>query len=145
MCDQRRLRWDCAQVQSRQSLPFLCTQNNGRWKTSEGSGETVHKCSLINLLLLTNTNNWNGWPANAQRRFYTSAVSSDSFLLAHTKNVGWVTSEDSGEIVHKCSLVRYFPARTHKKCRMSDHRRLRGDCTQVQSRQMLSCSHTQKM
>ena len=47
-----------------------------RQVTTEGSGETVHKCSLVKI------------------------------FLAHTKNGRCVTNEGSGETVHKCSLVK---------------------------------------
>ena len=42
-----------------------------------------------------------------------------------------MTREDSEEIVHRCSLVRVFPAPLHNIRSISDQRRFRGDCTQV--------------
>ena len=52
-----------------------------------------------------------------------------------------MTNEGSGETVQKCSLVKIFLAHT-QKWRMSDHRRFRRDCAQVQSCQNLLSSHT---
>ena len=49
-----------------------------------------------------------------------------------------MTREGSEEIVHRCSLVRVFPALLHNIRSISDQRRFRGDCTQVQSCQSLS-------
>ena len=54
-----------------------------------------------------------------------------------------MTREDSEEIVHRCNLVIVFPALLHNIRSISDKRRLRGDCTQVQSCQSLPCSLTQ--
>ena len=44
-----------------------------------------------------------------------------------------MTREGSEEIVHRCSLVIVFSALLHNIRSISDQRRLRGDCTQVQS------------
>ena len=50
--------------------------------------------------------------------------------------------EGSGETVHKCSLVRVFPTHIHPIRSISDQLRLRGNLAQVQSHQILHCSHT---
>ena len=54
-----------------------------------------------------------------------------------------MTREDSEEIVHRYSLVIVFPAPLHNIRSISDQRRLRGDCTQVQSCHSLPCSLSQ--
>ena len=54
-----------------------------------------------------------------------------------------MTREGSGEIVHRCSLVIDYSAPLHSIRSISDQRRLRGDCTQVQSCHSLPCSLTQ--
>ena len=54
-----------------------------------------------------------------------------------------MTREGSEEIVHRCSLVIVFSALLHNIRSISDQRRLRGDCTQVQSCHSLPCSLTQ--
>ena len=54
-----------------------------------------------------------------------------------------MTRGGSEEIVHRYSLVRVFPASLHNIRSISDQRRLRGDCTQVQSCQSLPHSFTQ--
>ena len=114
--DQRRLRWDCEQVQSRQNLP----------------------CSLT-------YNMESKWPAKAQMRLCRSTVSSESPLLTYTQYGDIMTSEGSDETVHKCSLVRISPAHLHTIWSLNDQRRFRWDCVQVHSRQKLPCSLTHNM
>ena len=114
--DQRRLRWDFAQVQSRQNLP----------------------CSLTH-------NMEPKWPAKAQMRLCTRTVLSESPLLTYTQYGAIMTSEGSDETVHKCSLVRISPAYLHTIWSLNDQRRLRWDCVHVHSRQKLPCSLTYNM
>ena len=82
--------------------------------TREGSGEIVHRCSLVRVFpaLLHNIRSIN-----------------DQRILR-------------GD-VHRCSLVIVFSAPLHNIMSISDQRKLRGDCTQVQSCQSLPCSLTQ--
>ena len=54
-----------------------------------------------------------------------------------------MTREGTEEIVRRCSLVRVLPAPLHNIRSINDQRRLRVDCTQVQSCQSLPCSLTQ--
>ena len=187
----------CAQVQSRQNLPCSHT-HNGAYVARQGSGEIVHKCSLVRIFPAHIHTMGHMWPGKVQGRLCTSAVSSESSLLtytlwgicgqarfrgdcaqahsrqnlpcSHTHNGAYVARQGSGEIVHKCSLVRIFPAHIHTMGQMwpgkvqgrlctsalssesslltytllgiCEQARFRGDCAQVQSRQNLPCSHT---
>ena len=135
-----RFRGDCAQAQSRQNLPCSHT-HYGAYVARQGSGEIVHKCSLVRIFPAHIHTMGHMWPGKVQGRLCTSAVSSESSLLtytlwgicgqgrfrgdfaqaqsrqnlpcSHTHYGAYVSRQGSGEIVHKCSLVRIFPAHIH--------------------------------
>ena len=88
---QRRFRWVCAYVKSRQSFHCSTSQNYEVQLASEGSDESVHMCSLTSAFTAQLHKMMRySWPAKVQTSLCICAVSPELSLLNYTKLWGTV-------------------------------------------------------